>query len=48
MSSVKAVAMITKSGECTNVKFEIAGDLNLLNPYGISKSVIDNWKKKEM
>ena len=42
----QAAAMITKSGEYPNVEFEMAGDLDLLNSSGISKSVITIWEKE--
>jgi len=40
----QAAAIITKSGEYPNVEFEMAGDLDLLNPSCISKKVINIWE----
>ena len=42
----QAAALITNSGQYPNVKFEMAGDLDLLNPSGIPEMVIRNWEKK--
>jgi len=42
----QAAAIITKSAEYQNVKFEMAGDLDLLNSSGIPKSVISIWEKE--
>lgn len=42
----QAAQIISSSGNYSNVIFEMAGDLDLTNPTGIPKSIINKWEKE--